>query len=125
MFSHFPMASTEAILLYVVALLLTVVTLWIVCYAIQTLSPNEFEDPGLFLILILVIVPFVMLIYFGLAVIIDDRINMEPGTALPLRPSLTTNATAVAVLTYCGLSRWLWLRWRKAARVRKQVMHAE
>jgi hypothetical protein len=34
MFSHFPMASTEAILLYVVALLLTVVTLWIVCYAI-------------------------------------------------------------------------------------------
>jgi hypothetical protein len=77
------------------------------------------------LILILVIVPFVMLIYFGLAVIIDDRINMEPGTALPLRPSLTTSTTAVAVLTYCGLSRWLWLRWRKAARVRKQVMHAE
>jgi protein-S-isoprenylcysteine O-methyltransferase Ste14 len=125
MFSHFPMATTEAILLYVVALLLTVVTLWIVCYAIQTLSPNEFEDPGLFLILILVIVPFVMLIYFGLAVIIDDRINMEPGTALPLRPSLTTITTAVAVLTYCGLSRWLWFRWRKAARVRKQVMHAE
>jgi hypothetical protein len=48
MFSHFPMATAEAILLYVAAVLLTVATLCIVCYAIQTLSPNEFEDPGLF-----------------------------------------------------------------------------
>jgi hypothetical protein len=119
MFSYFTMATTEPILLYAVALLSTVATLWISCYAIETLSPNEFEDPRSFLILILVIVPFVMLIYFGLAVIIDDKINMGPGTALPLRPSHTARTTAVVVLTYYGLSRWLWFRWRKAARVRK------
>jgi hypothetical protein len=88
-----PMTTTTApaaaipgiILLYLVALFLTVATLWIFWYAIQKLSPNEI-DPQFYLVLILVIIPFAMLIYFGLAVIIYDAISVGAGwaRALPL-----------------------------------------
>ena len=54
--------------------------------------------------LIVVVMPFVMVIYFGLAVIICDNIGLARGwpTALPLQLS-TAEALAVAV-TYIGLT---------------------
>jgi hypothetical protein len=57
--------------------------------------------------------PFVMLIYFGLAVIICDNISVARGwpTALPLQLS-SEEFLAVAV-PYIGLTVWLWLRWHK------------
>ena len=63
--------------------------------------------------LIVVVISFVMLIYFGLAVIICDNISLARGwpTALPLQLS-STEGLAAAV-TYIGLTVWLWLRWRK------------
>jgi len=65
------------------------------------------------LVLIVVVMPFVMLVYFGLAVRICDNIGLARGwsTALPLQLS-TAEALAVAV-SYIGLTVWLWLRWRK------------
>jgi hypothetical protein len=69
----------------------------------ETFGPNEI-DPQFFLVSIVVIVPFVMLIYFGLAIIINDTINLGPGMALPLRLSLSSKMTPVAMLTYVGLS---------------------
>ena len=101
--------TTIPCLLYVAALFLTVATLSILFYA----DPNEGSSvPDLF-VLIVVVMPFVMLIYFGLAVIICDNISLTRGwpTALPLQLS-TAEALAVAV-TYIGLTVWLWLRWRK------------
>jgi hypothetical protein len=110
------MTLTDApILLYLVALFLTVATLWIFSYAIETFDPNEI-DAKFFLLSIVVTIPFVMLIYFGLAVIINDTIDLGPGTALPLQLSLSSNIPAVAMLTYVGLSAWVWFPWRKVLR---------
>ena len=69
--------------------------------------------------LIVVVIPFVMLIYFGLAVIICDKISVGRGwpTTLPLQLS-TAEALAMAV-TYPSLTVWLWLRWRKL-RIRQE-----
>jgi hypothetical protein len=84
-------------------------TLWILLYA----DPNEGSSLQDLIVLIVALMPFVMLIYFGLAVIICDKISVGRGwpTALPLQLS-TVEALAVAV-TYIGLTAWLWLRWCK------------
>ena len=101
--------TTIPCLLYLAALFLTVATLWILLYA----DPNEGSSPRDFFVLIVVVIPFVMLIYFGLAVIICDKISVGRGwpTTLPLQLS-TAEALAMAV-TYPSLTVWLWLRWRK------------
>jgi hypothetical protein len=101
--------TTIPCLLYFAALFLTVATLWILLYA----NPNEGSSPRDFFVLIVVVMPFVMLIYFGLGVIICDKISLARGwpTALPLQLS-SAEALAV-VVTYIGLTLWLWLRWRK------------
>ena len=101
--------STIRCLLYFAALFLTVATLWILLYA----DPNEGSSLQDFFVSIGVLMPFVMVIYFGLAVIICDKISVGRGwpTALPLQLS-SVEALAVAV-TYIGLTAWLWLRWRK------------
>jgi len=101
--------TTIPCLLYFAALFLTVATLRTLLYA----DPNEGSSPQDFFVLIVVVMPFVMVIYFGLAVIICDNIGLARGwpTALPLQLS-TAEALAVAV-TYIGLTVWLWLRWRK------------
>ena len=101
--------TTIPCLLYFAALFLTVATVWILLYA----DPNEGSSTQDFFVSIVVVMPFVMLVYFGLAVIICDEISVARGwpTALPLQPS-SVEALAVAV-AYIGLTVWLWLRWRK------------
>src|SRR6516162_7417339 len=101
--------TTIPCLLYFAAPFLTVATLWILLYA----NPNEGSSPQDFFVSIVVVMPFVMLVYFGLAVIICDNIGLAHGwsTALPLQLS-TAEALAMAV-TYPGLAVWLWLRRRK------------
>jgi hypothetical protein len=63
---------------------------------------------------IIAIVPFVMLLYFGFAVIIDDMVDQRFGWPpdLPLRPPWQPEIFAGAVI-YIGLTLWLWWRWRK------------
>jgi|307.fasta_scaffold461714_1 hypothetical protein len=102
--------TTIPCLLYFAALFLTVATLWILLYA----DPNEGSSPQDFFVLIVVVMPFVMLVYFGLAVIICDNISLARGwsTALPLQIFSRAEGLAAAV-TYIGLTAWLWLRWRK------------
>jgi hypothetical protein len=100
--------TTIPCLLYFAALFLTVATLWLLLY------PNEGSSPQDFFVLIIVVMPFVMVIYFGLAVIICDKISVARGwpTALPLQIFSRAEGLAAAV-TYIGLTAWLWLRWRK------------
>jgi len=100
--------ATIPCLLYFAALFLTVATLWILLY------PNEGSSPQDFFVFIVVVMPFVMLVYFGLAVIICDNIGLARGwsTALPLQIFSRAEGLAAAV-TYIGLTVWLWLRWRK------------
>jgi hypothetical protein len=102
--------TTIPCLLYFAALFLTVATL----YAAKTSDPNKGSSPRDFFVLITVVMPFVMVIYFGLAVIICDKISVSRGwpTALPLQIFSRAEGLAAAV-TYIGLTAWLWLRWRK------------
>ena len=65
-----------------------------------------------FWVLIIVIIPFVMGIYFGLAAIICNEIVAAGRPILPLEP-LSWRTIVLAAVTYIGLSAWVWLRWRK------------
>ena len=98
----------EIIFVYVAALFLTVATLWV----LLKITPG-LRDTRSFLVLITVIVPFVMIIYFGFAVIIDDVIDHRNGWPpdLPLG-SRWAEIFAGAVI-YTGLTLWLWWRTRK------------
>ena len=100
-------AGTEIIVLELLALFLTVATIWIM----QVLNPKEIDFRS-FLVLITVIIPFVMVIYFGLAIIICNEMVARSGRPiLPLEPTL--RKIVPATVTYIGLSAWVWLRWRK------------
>jgi hypothetical protein len=98
-------AGTEIILLELVALFLTVATMWILLYAIEAFTPDDFW------IVILLIIPFVMLIYFGSAIIICSEMAARSGPPLPLELSL--RKVVPMAVTYIGLTVWLWLRWHK------------
>ena len=95
-------------LFVLLALFLTAATIRLLLYAIET-RPKEI-DVRSFFVLIIVIIPFVMVIYFGLATIICNEI-VAGRPNLPLELSL--RKIVPATVTYIGLSAWVWLRWRK------------
>ena len=103
--------TAATILLYLVALFLTVATLWAFSYSTQTIFPRK-TGPQFVWVLIVVVIPFVMLFYFGLAFLISDTINEGAPwlTARADEPSFTEGL--VAAVSYVGLSGWLWLRRR-------------
>ena len=98
----------EIIFVYVAALFLTVATLWVL---LKTIPRDELRDASLLFTFVIGIVPFVMLIYFGFAVIIDDTIDQQHGWP-PDLPLASPEIFAGAVI-YTGLTLWLWWRWRK------------
>jgi hypothetical protein len=99
-------------LFVLLALFLTVATIWLLLYAIETRIPEEIDARTLS-VLIIVIIPFVMVTYFGLAAIIcGEVVGARSGRPTsPLEPSL--RQIVPAIVTYIGLSAWIWLRWRK------------
>ena len=109
----------EIILVDLVALFLAVATVWILWYVLKKISLDEVRDARSFLTFILVIVPFVMLIYFGLAIINYDAIAARSGwpPILPL-DSLSSPPIIGAVAFYIGQTVWLWLGWRKLRKSR-------
>ena len=92
------------------ALFLTVATIWLLLYAIET-RPKQI-DARSFLVFIIVIIPFVLGVYFGLAAIICNEIVAAGRPILPLE-LLSLRKIVPATVTYIGLSAWVWLRWRK------------
>ena len=104
-----PTAAT--ILLYLVALFLTVATLWPFSHPTQTIFPKK-TGPRSVWLLIFVGVPFVMLIYFGLAFLISDTISLGAPWLTAKENELSFTEGIVAGVTYVGLSGWLWSRWR-------------
>jgi glucan phosphoethanolaminetransferase (alkaline phosphatase superfamily) len=103
----------EIILIDLVALLLAVAVVWMLWYFLIWNVGHEVRDPQFFVTFILVIVPFVMLICFGMAIIHYDAVATRSGwsTALPLKP-LSPPILGAAVF-YFGQTLWLWSRWRK------------
>ena len=78
-------------------------------YATDTIA--ERTGPRLFLVLIAVVIPFVMLIYFGLAFIISDTISIGAVWPTTMEEELSFSEGLVVIVTYVALSGWLWLRW--------------
>ena len=102
----------EIILIDLVALALSIATVSIIWYVIKKIFPDEVRDVRFFLTFITVVVPFVMLIYFGLAVINYEAIAARSGwpQMLPLSPF--SPLIVGMVVFYIGQTVWLWLDWR-------------
>jgi hypothetical protein len=98
------------ILLYLGALFLTAATLWLFLYANQTI-PEQTDSLSLW-VFIVVVLPFLMLIYFGFAILISDTISDGGAWLTPDDNELTFSEYLVLAVSYVGLSGWLWLRWR-------------
>src|SRR5262249_29857035 len=102
---------SDLILLCFVPLFLTVATVWILWQALKQIEP----DVGIqsFLTFIVVIVPFVMFVCLGVAVIFHDKIATWSGspTVLPLNPP--SHAMVAGTVIYIGQTAWLWWNWRK------------
>ena len=96
-------APPGSALFVLLALVLTVATIWLLLHAIET-RPNEI-DARFFLVFIIVIIPFVMGIYFGLAAIICNEIVAAGRPILPLE-LLALRKIVPATVTYIGLSTW-------------------
>ena len=103
-----PTATT--VLLYLVALFLTVATLWPFSHLTQTIFPKT--GPQFVWVLIVAVLPFVMLFYFGLAFLIDDTISEGADHLTAREEELSLTESMVAAVSYVGLSGWLWMRWR-------------
>jgi len=98
-------------LFVLLALFLTVATVWLLLHAIET-RPKEI-DARSFLVLIIVIIPFVMVIYFGLATKICNEIVAARSNPPILPSELSLRKIVPATVTYIGLSTWVWLRCRR------------
>jgi hypothetical protein len=59
-----------------------------------------------------VVIPFVMLIYFGLAILISDTISVGAAWLTADDDELTFSESLVLAVSYVSISGWLWLRWR-------------
>ena len=103
--------TTATILLYLGALFLTVATLSPLSHLTQTIFPKK-AGPQFVWVLIVVVLPFVMLFYFGLAFLIDDTISEGADRLTAREEELSFTEGVVATVSYVGLSGWLWMRWR-------------
>ena len=105
----------EIIVVDLVALFLAVATVWVLWYFLEKTFPDDVRDLQFFLTFVIVIVPFVMLIFFGLATLRFDAVATQSGwpSELPLTPLSPPIVGASAY--YIGQTVWLWSHWRKLA----------
>jgi hypothetical protein len=114
---HAPTLSTDLIdqivFIDLAAVFLSIATVSIVWYVMKKASA-EVGELQFFLTFVAVIVPFVMLTYFGVAIIKYDAAATSDGwpPALPLQGPLPPPIVGVAIF-YIGQTIWLWLDWRK------------
>ena len=86
----------------------------ILWYVVKKAFPDEVKDLQFLLTFIAGVVPFVLLIWFGLALINYDAIAAQAGwpLILPLDRALSPLILG-AVVFYIGQTMWLWWDWRK------------
>jgi tungstate transport system substrate-binding protein len=114
-----PFVLGEPVLIDLLALLLSVGTVSIIWYVVKKTFPDEVKDPQFFLTFIIVAVPFVMLVYFGMAVLNYNAMAELSGwpLILPLDSALTPAVVGLAAY-YIGQTMWLWWGWRKLQKPR-------
>jgi len=109
-----PFLFYELVLIYLLALVVAIATVSILWYVVKKAFPDEVKDLKFLLTFIAAVVPFVLLIWFGLALINYDVIAALAGwpLILPLDRPLSPQILG-AVAFYIGLTMWLWWDWRK------------
>jgi hypothetical protein len=109
-----PYLVDEIVVIDLVALFLAVATVSLLWYVVKKAFPDDARDLQFFLTFICVIVPFVLIFCFGLAVIHYDSIASRAGwpLVLPLT-GLLSPLIVGAVTFYLGQTVWLWWDWRK------------
>ena len=103
----------EIVVIDLLALLLAVAMVEIIWYVVKKAFPDQVRDLRFFLTFIVVIVPFVLTVCFGIAIINYDAIAIRSGwpTALPLQGLLSPPIIG-GVIFYIGQTLWLWSSWR-------------
>ena len=109
-----PYLIDEIVLIDVLALFLSVATVSILWNVLKKIFPDQVKDFQFFLTFIIAVVPFVVLVYFGLAVINYDAIATRSGwpQVLPLNGLLPPVLVGAAAFYICQ-TVWLWWGWRK------------
>ena len=110
-----PFLIDEVVLVDLLALFLSIATVSTLWYVVKRIFPDDVKDLRFFLTFILVIVPFVLIVCFGLAIITYYAIASRSGwpPVLPLN-GLFSPLIAGAVVFYIGQTMWLWWSWRKS-----------
>jgi hypothetical protein len=103
----------ELILFGLVPLLVTLATVWILWYVLEKIDPDEVTEIPSFLTFIIVAVPFVILNYGGLTILIYNEMTVESGGSHPVLLPLAPQVIVVGAVVYIGLAVWLWSHWRK------------
>jgi hypothetical protein len=102
----------ELLLVDLLAISLSVATVSILWYVVKKAFQNEVRDLQFFLTFVVVIIPFVILLCFGLAITIDDAIAAPPWPmAMPVKLS-RPEVLSLAVI-YIGLTVRQWMRWNR------------
>ena len=103
----------EVVIIDLLALFLAIATVEIIWYVVKKAFPDDVRDLRFFLTFIVLVIPFVMLIWFGLAFINYDAMAKQSGwpPALPLQGLLSPPIIG-AVIFYVGQTLWLWSSWR-------------
>ena len=102
---------SEQILLCFAPLFLTVATVWILWQALKKIESHA--NIRSFLAFIVVIVPFVMLVCLGLAVIFHDEIAKWSGSPTVSFLNPPSHAVVAGAVIYISQTVWLWSSWRK------------
>jgi hypothetical protein len=104
----------DIVLIGLVALLFfiaTVTTLWEI---LKTDSPAEAKSSDFFLIFAVVVVPFTMLIYFGLAIEVYEA-TAASQPSWPPWSSMSWQIEVGSAVIYFVVTIWLWFRWYKGS----------
>jgi ABC-type glycerol-3-phosphate transport system substrate-binding protein len=108
-----PFLFDELVLIDLLALVVAIATVSILWYVVKQAFPDDVKDLQFFLTFIVVFIPFVMLVYFGLAVINYDAIAALSGWPLVLPLDSPVWPLVVPAAFYIGQTMWLWWDWRK------------
>jgi tungstate transport system substrate-binding protein len=114
-----PFFFDEIVLIDLLALVVSVGTVSIIWYVAKKIFADEVKDLQFFLTFIIAVIPFVMIIYFGLAVINYDAMAALSGwpLVLPLDTPLSPPVVGLAAF-YIGQTMWLWWDWGKLRKPR-------
>ena len=104
----------EIVLFDVFVFFLSIATVSFLWYVVKKIFPDDVKDLEFFLTFIVAVVPFVIIVYFGAALINYNAIATELGwpEVLPIT-RLLQPAIVGAAAFYIGQTMWLWWDWRK------------